>query len=472
MAFETPSLDENHELLVAVLSNLLPGADISEGSFNWLWLRTLAAAPAGNDAHVDAAKDELLVDTAVDNLARLANLVPGGPLPRKTATVARKANALRVSGVAVTNVPGAMLTSTSGATFRIDGGDVVGPGGYVDLDIVAVTLGSTGRLSAGEVLAFTSSIAGLEDNATLVRDIDEGGDDLEDIEAWRARLIAALQQTPRGGTQADYVRWALAATDDATDAGQTLGIVAAYAYPLRNGKCTMDVVGLHAGTGDVRVLEDPERAQLQAYLDAKRPPSSGTRALVVTTTAVDVEYLIVESPLAQYAFDWDDRSPPTVNDWNDTTRVLTFDGGARPADIDAGDRLIFASGVSGAERRVEALGPSVDQVTLEADDAGDVPPVASLVYAGGPLVAPVRAAILALVNGLGTANLSKKYGDWEGSIRPKAIERVASNVPGATDDGECIDPAAVVDAEDPVFPDNHRIGLLVPGRVLAHRSNG
>lgn len=461
MAFETPSLEENHAFLIAVLSNLLPGADISEGSFNWLWLRTLAAGAAGNDAHLAAVEDELLADTAVDNLPRHSKLVPGGEVKRKSATPARKANALRIVGTAATPIPGDILyTSTSGLTFRVDGGGLVGPGGYGDVDLVAVDLGSATRLSVGETLTAVSSTAGLEDEATLVLALDEDGDDLESIDAWRARILSPLKATPRGGTQEDYAQWAKAVD----------GIAAAYTYPIRNGKGTVDVAALHAGSGDVRALNAPEVAALQAVIDGKRPVTATTRALQITTTAVNCEYTYVSTGESQYAPDWDDSSVPTVVAFDPLTNILQFSGAALPGDLIAGGRVAFELGATGAERTVASLGPGIDQVTLEIDDAGDVPGVGARIFSGGPLVQPIRAAILALVNGLGTANPSKKYGAWEGSIRPKSIERVAAGVTGATDEGVCVLPLAIVDAEDPAFPDNYRIGLLIPGYVLVHEA--
>lgn len=477
MAFETPSLDENHAFLLLLLVCLMPSSDTTEGSFYWLFLKTLAAAAASNDAHIDATKDELLEDTAVDNLPRFADLQPGGPIPRKTATPARKARALRVSGAATTLVPAnATLTSTSGLTYRIERADVVGPGLYVDVDIVSVDVGAATRLTVGSSaepteLTFTDTPAGLEDTAKLVLDLDEGGDDLEPIEAWRSRILLAKRSKARGGTADNYVAWIL--SKEAQDAG--VSCAAAFALPTRNGRGTVDVVGLHAGTGNARTLEAPERADLQAFLDGVRPVTAAVRVLETVTDAIDVEYLIVETEEPQYAFDWDDSAGWAVLSYGVTAPdVLKFQGGTRPPDLEAGHHLslypISNVGGTGAERRVSALGPGLDEVTLEADDTGDVPKLNDSVFAGGPLVEPVRQAILALLNSLGPANPGKVYGPWEGSLRPKSIERVAAAVPGVTDDGNCINPVAVVEADDPA-PYGRTIGLLVPGRISVHRSN-
>jgi uncharacterized phage protein gp47/JayE len=465
VAFETPSLDDNHLFLIQLLSNLLPGANVAEGAFNWLWLKTLAAGAAGNDAHIDATKDELLADSAVDNLARISKLVPGGEVPRKTATPARKSNALRVTGTAASPVPaGGLLTSSSGVTLRIDDSNIIGPGGYVDVDLVAVDLGSVGRLPAGETLTYTAAPAGIDDDAILVLALDEGGDDLEPIESWRARILSKLRLTPRGGMAEDFVQWATAQQ----------GIASAYTLPLRAGWNTVDVVGLHAGSGDTRALQLPEVADLQAALDKLRNIGmKQMRVLKTATDAVDVELLIVESPEAKYAFDWNDTTSPVVAAFDAATNIMTLD--FVPEDVTVGSRMSFypfgGVGGTGAERVVDAMGPGGNQVTLEADDSADVPVAFDIVYAGGAVVQPVRAAILAFFAALGPANKGKKYGAWEGSVSPKALERIAASVPGVTDDSSCLLPGNTVEADDLPAPDDDTIGLLIAGRILVHRDN-
>lgn len=459
--FKVPTLDESHAFLIALHKRHFPDIDVSEMSDAWLELRTIAGAVTDVHAHVQAAKNDLMPDTATGDTQVRWGTIRG--VAKKSATPARKADAFRVVGTAATPVPAEIaLHHVSGLQFKTGGASVVGSGGYVDVDIVAVDVGSATRLNAGEMLTFTNgAIAGLEEEGELQKDLDEDGEDAETEEAYGARILSRFSSPPLGGAAEDYVQWAL----------EELGIAAAYCYPLRAGLGSVDLVALHAGSGDARVLIAPEVAELQALIDEKRPVSvKAFRVLQVVPEPTDVEFKVVTTGEAQYEFDWDDASVPTahaVTPWDAGTRKLKF-ATDRPATMKAGDRLTISNGVTGAERVIEAL-DSTDAVILEEDSDGDVPTAASNIYAGGPLVQPVRAAILALIDGLGTSNPdSSRFGAWEGSLRPTSINRVATAVAGVLD-GELVTPVAIVSPANPVFPDDDEIGLITPGRILVRK---
>lgn len=456
MAFIVPTLDEKHAILIALHKALFPTMDVSEMADEWLWTRLQSAATTGNHAHLNAAINDLLPDTAErEMLVRWAKI--RGVTP-KTATAARKSNALRVVGVALTSVPNAseIVHASSGLRFQTSGAEIVGPGGYVDVDVVAIDVGSQTRLSKGERLSFVTPIANLEEEAELQLALDEDGEDEESDGSLRRRVLSRFSSPPLGGAAEDYVQWALEVT----------GYADAYAYPLRGGLGTVDLSALHAGSGTVRAPSAPEVAELQALLDLKRPVSvKAFRVLQVTPETVNVEVKVFPNGAPETAFDWDDTIAPTVGAWNAATRVLTF-AGARPGTIAAGHRLTIATGATGRERVVEALGPAAEDVTLEADSTGDVPVATNTIYAGGALVEPVRQAIQALFDSLGTANPdAKRWGTWEGNLRPTALARESSDVAGVLD-VEVIAPAATIAATDPVYPNDASVGLLVAGRIL------
>jgi uncharacterized phage protein gp47/JayE len=455
VSFPLPTLEDVHGFLVADFYNTFRHLepDVSEGSFNWLWLRTFAAGVTGNHAHIKALETDLLPDTAEGELLRRWAKIRG--VTPKGATSARKAKALRFFGTASTAVPtGALLTHSSQLAFLTASADVIGPGGYVDVDVVAVDVGSATRLNAGEELTLATPIAGLSDTAKLVLDLDEDGSDAELDGDLQKRVAKRFSDPPRGGSIADYVAWA---TDVA-------GIHEAFVYPVRKGWGNVDVTALHKATGSARMLSAPEVADLYNAIDKKRPVGmKGWRLLATTAESVDVEHTVIPNGDPEFAKDWDDATPPTVAAWDSVTRELEFS--ARPASMKAGDRVVFAAGATCRERIVDALGTG-DTVILKLDLLGDVPTVASVVYSGGPLVQPIRAAILAHIGSLGTANPdSKRYGSWEGNLRPNAIGRVAGSVAGYLD-GTTIAPATVQEATNPTPQSDDPIGLIVPGKVL------
>ncbi|MGN6103740.1 MAG: baseplate J/gp47 family protein [Kofleriaceae bacterium] len=458
MTFRPLTLVEQHEILVALHKAVRPEDDVSEGSYNSLSLLTIAAAVTDGHAHHNANLNDMLPDTAEgDELRRWAK-IRGVVL--KGATPARKSSALRVTGTAGEPVPGnTELVHVSGLRYKIVGDELVGALGYVDCDVVAIDTGRATRLNKGETLRFLTPLPNIEEEAELQLALDEDGFDAEQDSEIQARLLSRFRDPPRGGTRVDYEQWALEQT----------GIAAAFAYPLRNGLGTVDLAALHAGSGTARLLQPGEIAALQATIDQLRPVGvKGCRVLTVVPKPVDVEVLILPDGLAEHAFDWHDQPTPTVSAWTPATRVLKFAGGARPSSLKAGDRLTIAQGPTGRERVVESLGPGADEVTLEVDPVGDTPAVGNTIYAGGPLVAPARAAIQALFDALGTANPdAKRYGPWEGNLRIGTLGD-AAKLRGVLD-RTVVAPTANVTALDPPYPANDVIELLIAGRILVRR---
>ncbi|HWU86210.1 MAG TPA: baseplate J/gp47 family protein [Kofleriaceae bacterium] len=465
MAFRTPTLDEQHATLIAVSKALQPDIDVSDTSTENLWLLTQAAGVTDNHANVAAAKNDLLPQTASgEMLDRWADL---RGVRRKGATPARKAAALRVFGTPTTTVDdGTTFRHVSGLRFKTTNGDeLVGPSGYVDCDVVAIDKGSATRLNAGETLTIETPVTGLEDEAELQKDLDEDGEDAEQDGALSPRVVSRFRDPPRGGTRVDYEQWAL----------EIDGIAAAYPYPLRGGNGTVHLAALHAGSGAARILDSVEISDLQALIDAKKRPVSvkGFTVLKVVEEPTDVEVTVLPDGEPEHEFDWDDTTPPVVLSWNAGTRTLTF-ATDRPPSMAAGHRIAIdpasGSGGTGAERVIESLS-STDAVVLEADDDGDTPVATDTVYAGGPLVEPIRQAIIGLIDALGTANPdAHRYGTWEGNLRPIKIGSAAGAVDGVLEVAVAV-PAATVEASDPAYPDNGEVGLITPGRILVRRAH-
>lgn len=463
MAFRTPTLDEQHAVIVAHHKRLQPDIDVSDASTDNLWCQTQAAGVTDNHAHIKTVQADLLPQTATgDKLDEWADL---RGVKRKGATPARKSAALRVVGTPTTLVPGGTTwRHLSGLRFKIplDAGELVGPGGFVDCDLVAIDTGSATRLDAGQTLTIELGVPGLEDEAELQLDLDEDGTDREEDGDLSPRVVSRFRDPPRGGTRTDYAEWAL----------ELNGNKAAYSYPLRGGFGTVHLTALHAGSGTARILDAVEVAELQAYVDAKRRPVSvkGFRVLQVEALPVDVELTIAPNGEPEFEFDWDDTTPPVILTWNAGTRKLTFTG-VRPASMAAGHRISLETGATGTERVIESLSGS-DAIVLEADDDADTPVVTDEVYAGGPLVEPIRIAVRALIDALGTANPdAHRYGSWEGNLRPSKIGSAAEAVDGVLA-ASVVTPAATVEASDPPYTGaTPTIGLITPGRILVRRSH-
>jgi len=512
MAYKVPSLEEMLQFSVAHFKAMLPDRNVgSRFSFNWKLLKTITGGATDVHAHVDTGLKDVMPDTARGGaLDRwIFIFAPGGKKLRKAATPARKAAAGRVRGsvAATTAVGDRLIHRPTSLLFQINSnGTIPATAGaaFVDVDIVAVDTGSLTRLKKGEVLEYTSAPAGIQTKVELQKDLSDDGFDGEQDGDAHNRLLAALATPSSGGNQSDFVGWILA----------QLGISGAFTYPNRAGVGTIDVVGLHTGVGTARILNNAEAAALLAALQALAPAQlaangGALRVLTVIGGSVDaanlanVELTVVPDGSPQYAFDWDDTTPPVVLSWTLATRTLQFTGGTRPITLQAGHRICLrgvASSQDGAPLVVEALS-GADSVILQTAPANN-PAAGDVVYAGGPLTDVVRGAILAHLNGdvlyaaptgplpgaaavasstsvaqlhvlatgIGTANPGGIYGPWIGTLLIGTLATIATYTRGVRKH-TVITPAADQEAVDYAFPLDNQIGLLTPGYVLVRKGS-
>lgn len=492
-----PTFAEARDFLIALGKALFPDRNYGNAkSYHSRRAAFLAGAQTQLHAQIKAEADNAMPDTAADGVPinRWGEEVLG--IERKSATPARGTAAGRVRGTAATPVvAGEELTHpSSGLRYKIGTTTAVGGGGTVDVDIVAIDTGARTKLDAGQVLRFVNTPVGLETNVTLVADVADDGYDDEPYGAYRDRVLSTFSDRSSGGNQSDYVDWML----------EIEGVSSAFAYGNRAGMGSVDVIALHTGSGSDRELDAGEQAEVLAYIRTKAPlpiaaPGGPLRYLDAVIQEVDVEMTIEPNGESAYAFDWDDGgTPPVVLAWEPggVARKLQFAGGARPASMTAGHRIVIrgvASAQKGEVMTIEALS-GVDSVILE--DVPDVSPAATdVVYPAGPLTEPIRSAIVAHMNGetvyagrdrvptpassldstlglevlttgIGPANPSNTYGTWQGDLILAVLESIAMYKRGVRN-VTTIAPAADVEGDDPSFPDDDtKIGLIAPGAVL------
>ena len=106
-----------------------------------------------------------------------------------------------------------------------------------------------------------------------------GGADIETDDALRARLIARIQQPPQGGSDYDYVAWALAVE----------GVTRAWCYPAELGLGTVTVRFVR-DNDDSLIPDTTEVAAVQAHIDALRPVTA--QVTVVAPVAVALNFTI------------------------------------------------------------------------------------------------------------------------------------------------------------------------------------
>lgn len=496
MPFPLPSLSKMRDLLLAIGKAMFPDRNFgNKRSYHARRATYVAAAATELHKHVDTAYKDLIPTLAGDEgVDRWGGI--NGTGARKGATPARKSAAGRVRGAVGSTVTNGdeLLHPSSGLRFKINQSVTIPVAEQFDADIVAIDTGSATRLTAGEVLEFVNTPPGIETQVVLVKDLDEDGYDREQFGAYRTRMLDTFSKPTAGGNQPDYVSWAL----------QIEGISQAYCYPNRAGIGTIDVVVLHAGSGSVRIPSSGELAEALTYLKTKAPANvagipGALRVLVCVADPQSVEILIAPTGEAAYQFDWSDAVAPTVAGWNAGTRELQFNGGTLPSTLKAGHRLILkgvASVQDGREYKIEAIS-AVDKVVLETAPA-NAPAATDIIYSGGPLVAPIRDAIIAHMNGeivyagknrtplpasvvtstvglevlaegIGPANPSGVYGTWSGGLLRAQLGTIAMYQRGVRN-YSILTPAADYEATDDVYPNDSQIHLITPNAVIVRKA--
>lgn len=490
MPFKIPSLSETREFMIAVGKALFPDRNYGNArSYHSKRATFVAAGITQLHSHIDTVGKDVMPSTASDDVLDDGwGYIKG--VTRKGATVSRKSGAARVRGTNGTAVPlnQELLHPASGLRFKIANATAIPATLFVDADIVAIDTGSQTKLLAGETLQFVATPVNLETQVILQKALDEGGEDSEPFGSYQKRILAAFSDETSGGSTADYVRWML----------EIEGVDNAYAYANRAGFGTIDVVALHDATGAARELTAGEVATVLAYLKTKAPAHIAAtggplRVLDIIPDPQPVEIVITPSGESAYAFDWS-GGPLTALAWTAGTRELQFTA-ALPSTMKAGHRGSFkgvATAQDGAEFTIEALS-GADKIILQTAPA-IAPAATDLFYSGGPLVTPIRSALLAHINGetvyagkggtpiaqsslastiglevlaegVGPANPIGFYGAWSGGLIRAVLGKIAGFKSGVRNYAIAL-PAADYEATDDLFPLDAQIHLVTASAVL------
>lgn len=518
MPFQIPSMDQARDFIVALGKALFPKANIgSRRSWHGRKATYLAGAVTQLHAHGDSAQRDAHPLTAGDGppIAAWGDAVN---VPRKGATPARASAAGRVRGTGGTAVTAGLQLrhEASGLIFEIENNATIpgapGVDGFVDADIVASedagSVGSTTNLGAGETLNFLSTPPGLQTAVVLQVDLANGFDN-EGFGSYRGRVLAALSQPTAGGNPADFVKWALASLNT---------IAQAFPYSNRAGRGTGDVAVFYSGSGASRAVSVADRASVLAYIQTQAPfqiagPNlGGVAPLRILTTVPDpqnVEIRIETDGQSAFAFDWDDASNPTVLAWQPggVTNKLQF-AAALPSTLRAGHRLVLvgvATAQDGREYTIDSIAGSDSVILVETPPVA--PAATDKIYSGGPVVTPIRNAIVAhldgqivyagrgltplpaataesqgvsivnldvLADGIGPANPAGKYNSpagpaWSGGILRAALFSIAKYQNGVRN-VTIVTPASDYEALDDLFPNDSQIHYVTPGAVVIRRA--
>lgn len=117
--------------------------------------------------------------------------------------------------------------------------------GVLRVPVIAEVNGLAGNCEDGSALRLATPVSGL--SSTGYADGVRGGSDIEDLDSWRQRIMARWYETPQGGADADYVRWAK----------EVFGISRAWTHRHKHG---IGTVGVMVATDDADHPAPPEDA--------------------------------------------------------------------------------------------------------------------------------------------------------------------------------------------------------------------
>lgn len=206
MPFSRPTLSELRNQVLADINASLDGAN---ALLRKAVLRVLGIAQAGL-AHLHFGYIDWISKQAVPWTASDEYLAGWGALKN----VYRKDAIAAVLTAQFSGTPGTVVSAAvevkraDGIAYSVESTETVGSSGTVTVVLRAKSAGIVGNCQSGTAVTLSSTIAGLQSTGKVVGVVTTGAD-LESEDAYSERVMAAFQETPQGGAEADYVRWAL-----------------------------------------------------------------------------------------------------------------------------------------------------------------------------------------------------------------------------------------------------------------------
>lgn len=178
-----------------------------------------------------------------------------------------------VTAGSYTATAGDILRRGDGVLYEVVG-DTTVASPYTDVNLIAVDAGADGSVLDGAALVITPAITGI-DTAVVVQG-DADGEDIEEDEAYRLRVLARLQTPPQGGSEADYIAWA----KSVAGVGNAWVVDSSTSPYVDVRIVTNDPDDLEAG---VQLVQD-----VQDYIDSVRPVTAIPTVNTATVTEQDI----------------------------------------------------------------------------------------------------------------------------------------------------------------------------------------
>lgn len=257
MAYARPTLTELIDRVIADISSRVTGVDgaVLRKSLLGVIGRAEAGAVHMLYGYIDWVAKQVIPDTAEKEYLERWCAIWG--ITRKASSFSSSTALLL--GVAGATVPaGTVLQRQDGVRYTTlaDGAFF---GSTLSVPVAAEIAGAAGNAPAGTAVFLLSPIAGVQGAASL-QVVAVGGEDVESDARLLARLLERIRKPPQGGSESDYVTWAL----------EVAGVTRVWVYPRQMGAGTVTVLFVCDDNEDI--IPTPSKVgEVQAHLEARRP---------------------------------------------------------------------------------------------------------------------------------------------------------------------------------------------------------
>lgn len=276
MPFTRPTLTQIIDRIKGDFKSGLGLQAILRRSFLDVFAKTFGGASHTLHGHIEFGINEKFFPDTGDE----ATVIRWGALynlPRKEPTFAEII--IDVTGSTGGTLPaGTVYVRSDGVEYQVKAEVVVPASSTVSATIVSQTEGTEGNMDIGDNITLQSAIAGIESEATVDSTTIEG-EDLEDLELYRQRVLDRLQFPPSGGTVNDFIAFAL----------KVAGVTRAWVLPNFLGPGTVGVTFVEDDEDPI-IPDAAKVAEVQTQLLLDEPQgTAGSTAFAPTTTEMNPE---------------------------------------------------------------------------------------------------------------------------------------------------------------------------------------
>lgn len=445
MAFSIPTYETLRAAVIAYWRTIRSEVDVGPKSDVDADSRGMAHIGDGLHKHAVQLKKDLFPGTARDESQDNWLYMLGQPDGTGSYGRIQPASSSGTSALAVTSTGVATVTTTdylqdtAGLRYAPTGTTNWVGASTQNISVEAIDTGYATNLETGDTLDFISPPANINQEATLVADLD-GGRDLQTNTEGSAACLDYLRAPNISG---NWPEWRRAIEDSSP------GIFEGYGWPGRNnyphGYGCHDYAACQVGeTGTDRVITAAQTTIIDDYLADAFPELliKQSRHLTVSTVEklVEMEYSLVDGAPASYQCSWDAQAEQRycVAGCDEPTKLIQvhavyttgpqsgetvlINGQEAVVDLEPGNA---AAPVSSSMAKFTVTEWPWTGETLESDRPSGG---GYYVLSGGGLILTVWTALRAYINSLGPARgpAAAPQAGWDDTIRIDGLKREAA----------------------------------------------